>query len=131
MNNVVNQPLTVLGADEPTTKTIGFTCHEYLGSEIFLYKKEDHINGFDETKLIPITTESGLKKGDEILVPSLFGGYHKMVVKLDSHNVVYGEDKNHASVLRFGEDARNAWVSIGIINLRGISKLPLQNNGDK
>lgn len=114
--------LTVLAAD-PNTKPIGFVVREYMGTPVFLYPGED----FKEEDLIPITTRDGLKEGDEILIPGLMGGYHKMTVK-GSENGLSAEGERAIGVLAFGEDDRNAWICGGLINMRGITRLKVDTS---
>lgn len=114
--------IQVLAAD-PNHKPIGFTIREYMGTEVFLYPGEK----FTEKDLVPITIREGLKPGDEILIPGLFGGYHKMTIH-GSEKGLSARNEDLSAILAFGEDDRNAWVCGGLINNRGISRLRVNSS---
>jgi hypothetical protein len=100
---------------EPNPVKIGFKCYEYLGCEI---RKE----GVEEALL----KEDDIKEGDEILSPT-YHGYMRMVVHRSEDGSLYGEDPNGRwiSPLEFNKDDRHAWVSVGLINPRGLDRLKL------
>lgn len=105
--------ITVMSADDPNQRTVGFTMHERSGSTIC---KESAIN-------VPLNNEDDLKEGDEILVPGLMGGYYRMTVKRDEYGVVYADGDRMMAPLEFAEDDRASWVAVALINKMGLSKL--------
>ena len=118
------QELTVLPADPPR-KTLGFTIREFLGHEIYFRE------GFDPEDRQPITTKDGLKVGDEILVKALVPGYHIMTVEADKYGELSARSEEMMAVLKFGEDGRESWTCIGLVNLRGLKKLELKTEGNQ
>lgn len=97
-------------------RTLAFTVCQYEGVEVFPYKKADHPNGIDPKKLVPITVETDLKEGDEILVQSLFGGFDLMTARRDPKGVMRAMNENHIGLLSFGKDNRKCWICSGLIN---------------
>lgn len=132
------QELTVLPADNPEGRTIGFTCREYMGAEIHLYNgtpPERDENGW--VGLEPITDRDGTKISDKVLVHGLFGELFLMTVdrRMGDESfiaVTVREDGTPGGMmghLKFGEDDRNCWVCTGLFNLRAVRKLELSTDG--
>lgn len=111
--------LTVLSADEPKGKTIGFTVKEYLGTALYPI-----IDGKIGGEPVPMTEDlvvgrdytSGGLMGEDLL-----------------WTVGRGEDgelhltcgPSLIGCLERGGDDRNCWVVCGMINTRGLKKLAL------
>lgn len=113
--------ITVLPAD-PEKPAIGWTVQERSGFEVYLKPSAPPY-----IDLPPITEKDGLKAGDEILVPSIFGGtFLLMIVEKDEHGELYGSSNQLMAILEFGKDDRHAWVCDGLINTRGLEKLQLR-----
>jgi hypothetical protein len=110
--------LTVLSADnKPNQKPLGWVIKERNGVEV----TKDL-----ETKALIIERDA-LRIGDTIYVPGLLGGYHVLTIEAGDHE---GELRARSKegllgILEFGGDDRNAWICIGLVNLRGISKVEL------
>lgn len=112
----------ILSADEPSKKPLSWICQEYNGVEVYRYPGEV----FSKQDLAVISSKVELKEGDEILVPSLVGGFHKMLVKALTIFGANAEDDYLLANLEFAvEDGRNCWVCTGLINMRVLSKLSL------
>lgn len=123
----VKTGLTVLPADDVKQEKLGWTVREYLGCEVYPYKPD--AEGKLPPQLEPIKTEDGLKEGMQILVPSLVGGFHIMTV-MKEDNELYARGEKLMGALEFAkEDGRNAWVCVGLINMRGVEKLELRTDG--
>lgn len=98
--------LTVIGPDKPKPKEIGFTCHFVEGGEVFLFHNDDE--PFGPT----IPNDQDLVVGSTVLVPTLWGGYSKMVVTGEDR----AEDDFNVAVLFRSKDDRQCWVSDTMIN---------------
>jgi hypothetical protein len=99
--------------DKTEELKLNWTVREYIGCEIIKKGSEEPLKQLDDIKI-----------GDEILLP-LFNGYCEgKVVELSGKNG-YARSVNdvYGTVLEFGGDDRECWVSVGLINLRGIKKL--------
>ncbi len=109
--------ITILPADPPDSRKLGFTVWEYLGAEI---RKT-----LDGPALL---LESDVQVGDVVLVPGV-SGYHEMMVRKDGDQF-YAEthDGRWYSPLNFAEDDRGSWVSLGMINARGIRSLLVETS---
>lgn len=119
----VRTEIEVLGPDDPNKPTIGWMCYEQEGAEVYLFDRTVHGDGIVRDKLQTITARDGLTEGLEILVPSLFGGYHVMRVVIDQFGQPQAHNDTTGAILKFTEDDRKCWVSLGSINLKGIKKL--------
>jgi hypothetical protein len=109
--------LTVIPADDPKMRTIGWTVTERNGVTLF---KFDAAGGID---IRPLLSLADLVEGDEIAVAALTGGYHKMTVKKDEEGKLMGCNDSLLAILRFAEDDRKCWTCVGLINTRGLAKL--------
>jgi hypothetical protein len=110
----VRTEVTVLGPDDPNTKTVGWSCYERLGATIIK-------RGYPGEKL----REHDIAPGDEVLVPALSGGYHVMVVDRAADGKLFAQSvvSELLAALAFDIDA---WVCVGLINTRCIAKLELK-----
>lgn len=115
--------IEVLGPDDPNRPKLGFMCYEQEGAEVYLFDRAVHGDGLVRERLQTITARDGLTEGLEILVPSLFGGYHVMKVVIDEYGQPQAHNDTTGAILKFTEDDRKCWVSLGTINLKGIQKL--------
>jgi len=119
--------VTSLGPDDPNQKPIGFTVREYQGVEISKYDPNRvYLYGDKGWDLEPITEETALQPGEQILVPGPTGGLVVMTVEKDTYGVLSGKSDQLSALLEFGKDDRHAWVCIGLVNLRGIERLKLE-----
>lgn len=125
------EELRVLPADDPKGRTIGFTCREYNGVRIHRYdgatpERDDdgHWIGLE-----PITEQGGIKAGDKVLVHGLFGELYIMDVEANEHGTLHAKGERLTGILKFGEDDRNCWVCLGLVNLRGVTKMELMTDG--
>jgi hypothetical protein len=102
-------------------ETIGWTCQEYLGAEVYLLDEE-------EEQIIEkrLTNEDDLKPGTVIAAPTLLGGYVKATVASMEDGGLCWKDKYSLGFLTFNEDDRHCWVSGGAINLRGLARLNVE-----
>lgn len=110
--------LTVLPADEPNKPTIGWTMTERNGVQITKSPEAED----------PITDRDGIKVGDTVYVPAMFGeGHYVMKIEADDHGgELYARSEGGLlGILEFGADDRNAWTCIGLVNPRGVTKLSL------
>lgn len=92
---------------------IGFTCREYLGTEIVR----------DLETMAPITDRESLREGDVVYATWLEGGYIPLIVERDESERFIGKSRHLFAPLRFGEDDRKCWVAIGFINMKALEKL--------
>ena len=107
--------LTVLPAD-PEQKPIGFVCHEYMGARV--YKMLDGVPVEE-----PLKNRDDIRVGTELAVPALMGGYHVMTVEKDEYGQFTAKGGHLSAILRFGEDDRQCWVCVGLVNLGAVRKL--------
>lgn len=123
----VRTELTVLPADDPNRPPLNWVVKEYNGVPAYRYLPEYEENGFSSEDLKPLTAREDLKPGDQILIPALIGGYHRMTIEEGDGSLKDGtlmaKTGHSAAFLRFGEDDRKCWVATGMINLRGLAKL--------
>ena len=113
----VRTELTVLGADDPGQPTLGWTCQEYSGSEVFL------VDADNKVIRTPLTNESDLKPGIKVCVTTLFGDY-LMTIESDGHRLsAITDSKGTLALLEFDKDDRHCWTSPGAINLGAIKRL--------
>jgi len=129
----VRTELTVLPADEPGQKKIGWTVKEYMGFPIKTAPQglthEEAMNtgnwpeGFEPEI---ITEKDGIKEGDLILAPNL-SGWTVARVETTSEGKFAGlsQDKGWIYFLEFGQDDRKCWVCGGSGNLKAIQRLEL------
>jgi len=119
-------------------KAISWTCHERLGVEVHLYEEGREYQRDDQGHwlgLDPVTDESALKAGTEILVHGMFGELYRMTVEVDGHGELLARTRKPDGTcgglvgsLEFGKDDRGAWICIGLINTRGLKKLELSSD---
>jgi hypothetical protein len=105
--------LTVLSADDPKNRTLGFVIHERDG--VSLYPIIDGKIGKD-----PVPATEDLVVGRDYTACGLMGGSLLWTVGKDA----YGEftiscGPSLIGCLKRGKDERNCWVVIGMINTRG------------
>jgi hypothetical protein len=118
MSDPKRTEVTVLGPDDPKQKTIGFACYDRQGTTV--YRLDDDFRcGVAKN---PITRREDLHEGDEIVVAALTGGYHGMKIKEDEYGELQAEGEGLAALLKFGEDDRECWVCLALVNLQGIKK---------
>lgn len=123
----VRTELSVLEADGPTESKVGWTVRGYLGSEVYRHDLSVYSGGFvDVSKLSPITEESGLSDGDELMVRGI-AGFHLMRFTRESEGRGRAESGELSGLLEFGSDDRRAWVCTGLFNLRALKKLSLSS----
>ena len=109
-----------------------FQIREYQGTEVFKYRAADHPDHIHQERLLPLTQRGDLAPEDVILVPALVGGGYFLMTVKESPEGLQGEAQTRElcaeadkllAILRFGEDERNAWICVGLINKRGLEKL--------
>jgi hypothetical protein len=110
----VRTELTVLSADDPNQRTIGFVIREYNGTEV--YKADAHGT--------TLTNESDIKPGDKLHVQTLVGTYAMTAAK-DEYGVLYAETEPGGMFadLIFNKDDRHCWASTYAVNAKAIKKL--------
>jgi len=112
-NMPIRQDIEVLPADEPKQMKLGWTIFEQSGGSIYL------ANDLSEN---PISTRDGIKIGDEIIVPTLFGDIQMTVTELND-NEGTADSGYTLGLLEFGIDSRNCWTSSSAINKKCLNKL--------
>jgi hypothetical protein len=103
----IRTEITVLPADEPKERTIGWAVVERNGGEV--YKLDaDGIN---------LTNFSDLKKGDDVLVPTLFGYVQMKITKRSRiKKTATAESEGTLAWLEFSKDDRKCWTSSSSMN---------------
>lgn len=101
----VRTELTVLSADTPKDRTVGWTVTCYDGGEVYL-KDAEGVN---------LTTATSIKKGDKVIVPSLIG-YIEMTVTSRGKKKGRAESENTLAYLDFAKDERECWTSSMTVN---------------
>ena len=110
----VRTDITVLGPDDPKQKPIGFSMTERDGVEV--YKLDDDFRcGVARNTIGP----DDLKVGMEVVIPSVMGGYHGMVI-VEHEGKLQARGGGWAGVLQVAEDDRKTWVCVAMVNLRGV-----------
>ena len=97
--------IEVLPADDPKQIKLGFVIREYNGTTVYL--------AADETES-PIQTMDGIQIGDHIMVVTLIGTFHMIVLELkgDTGYACTTEPNNRFYAhLEFGKDERQCWTS--------------------
>jgi len=112
-NMPIRQEIEILPADESKQMKLGWTIVEQSGGSIYL------ANDINEN---PITTRDGIKIGDEIIVPTLFGIVQMTVTELNG-NEGTADSGYTLGLLEFGTDSRNCWTSSSSINKKCLNKL--------
>ena len=97
-NIPVRTEITVLPADPPGRESIGWTCREYHGTEVF---KE----GADE---VPLTKKEDIQPGDKLIVTTLVGRYLMTAVLEDGE--LRADSEGLIADLVFDSDDRHCWV---------------------
>jgi len=94
-------------------KNIGWTIENYYsGAEITKPGSPE-----------PLTKESDLQVGDEIIVPTLFGS-HNGTVEKDSYGKLYAKiGESLVADLYFGTDDRKCWITLSTINVRALKNV--------
>ncbi len=133
----VRTEITVLSADDCNQAKIGLPMYEVNGVEVHKYVEgsepsRDEVGRWQG--LESIGDREGIKPGDQILVPDLFGDLLIMRVEADQHGVLSARSQKEdgtpgglVAILAFGEDDRDCWACTGLINLKGIEKLELSS----
>lgn len=115
--------IEVIPGDDPNRPKLGWMCYEQRGAEVYLFDRAVHGDGIVRERLQTITAKDGLTEGLEILVPSLFGGYHVMKVVIDQFGQPQAHNDTTGAILEFSKDDRHCWVSLGTINLKALQKV--------
>lgn len=121
----IRSEITILGADEVKTSTLGWVCQEYSGGEVY---------GFDVNDCLvetPLTQKSDMCPGRKISVPTLFGYVVMEVVDQDGKLVAMTTTKGTLANLEFSRDDRLCWTSSYAVNLKGIKKHSLSTIENK
>lgn len=116
----IRQEITVLPADEPTDRKIGFIVKEYIGSEVY----KDLTPGPDGNP-VPLRKKGkkeDLQEGD---IAYAWGGDVKFQVYRGDHGILHGRTGNYTVILEFAKDDRKAWVAGAIVNMKALKKLEL------
>lgn len=117
----VRSEVTVLPADEPKDKPLGWKCDIREGCEIYRSLETQEM----------ITTRDGLKPGDVVYAMSLVGGYYETTIYQKDDGELQGKSGEHTLVfLRFLDDPEvddraPVWITWGAANTRGLRKLEL------
>lgn len=110
--------LTVIPADDPQQRTLGWKVTERDGVTLFKFDAE---GGIDKR---PLTNQDDVQPGVRLAVASLFGGFIPMTVEQDKETEgLVARGGNLLAILRFAEDDRACWTCVGMINMRGLKKL--------
>lgn len=128
----VRTELTVLPADDPEQRQIGWVVKEYSGVSVGrgpagltaeeILANPDTLMGFE---LVPIT--DALRVGDVVLFGGLFGGWHVCTIQEGTGGdpIAVSPSGDFVGFLAFGEDDRNCWACIGGGNLKALQRLNL------
>ncbi len=108
--------LTVLPADDPPQKKIGFVCYELQGCEI-----SKTLGG------APVPGSETLAEGSTIYAPGMFGGWHELTIRYGADGKPHGDGGTMAVLSRTKEDdpRGDVWVCIGLVNKQAIKKLEI------
>lgn len=108
---------TVLGPDDPTAKRLGWTMQELQG--VTVYKLDDDFRCGTGQNTIK---KDEIQVGMEIAIPAM-RGYFVGKVAQNEYGEFYANVLHWRAVLEVAQDERDCWVSIALINMRGIAKL--------
>jgi hypothetical protein len=105
--------LTVLPADDPNQRTIGWVVREYNGTEVF--KADAHGTA--------LKNESDIQVGDKLHVQTLVGTY-VMIATRDEYGVLFAQTEPGGMFadLQFNKDDRHCWASTYAVNAKAIKK---------
>lgn len=122
--------LTVLAADDPNKKQIGWQCYELTGTDVYRIPdgQEPSLELVKPNHLL--TREDDLKAGMHLLIHDLFGWCHG-IIQDDGRTCVSSTGQtlfclqfvNDRPALPDGTEAPPRWVCIGSANLAGLRKL--------
>lgn len=101
---------------------VGWTVREYRGGAE-VYRVVD-----GKTVEEPISDRDGLKAGDVVACPSLFG-YFAAKIEVFSDGRVTATNGNHMGILEFDRDDRHCWTCAGTVNLAGLKRLHPSKEG--
>ncbi len=110
-------PLTHVSRFPPPAADAKFTVQEFRGMTIYRHPAEPAPWPGEREMILE---RDALKAGDQVLVPGLTGGLIPMTIHATEDERLMAKSEHLMAVLEFGEDARNAWVCTGLINLRGV-----------
>jgi len=100
--------------------TISFLVREYIGSYVHLDR-----GPLSENELKPLTELEDLQDGSLVLVRAHSGHYRMTVKEEGGRLIAYSGDLQ--ALLEFGQDDRKAWISTGVINMKGLKKLEVSS----
>lgn len=129
--------LTVLKADDPGTRTIGFKVYELTGTNIYRPPGEFPTDPqWAEMVMVPenlITTKDGLREGEELLVQGLWGLCRGTVVFEDgepshliSGDTIFVIDFVNDRKCEHDPDAPPRWVCCGSGSLKAFQKMEVK-----
>lgn len=115
----VRTELTVLPADDPGNRTIGWIVREYNGTEVY---KADAPGTL-------LLNESDIQVGDKLHVQTLVGTY-LMIAYRDEYGVLQAQTETGGMFadLKFNTDDRHCWVSTFAVNAKAVKKLTVTRN---
>ena len=105
----IRHDLTVLPADQPGRKPVGFMFQQYSGGEVFKEK-----GAF-------LTKESDLCPGDRVWVPTLIGTI--LMTVIDTDEGLMAESGSTLADLEFDQDDRHCWTSSMAFNKKALERI--------
>lgn len=115
----IRTELTVIPADS-NKKSIGWTCREYLGAEIYLLNL---LEGEIKPIETPLSKKEDLYPGLHVYVPTLFD-YFIGIVQDDLKSAL-SENGNLSATLEFDTDDRHCWTTSLTINVGAMKRLKI------
>lgn len=105
--------VTVLPADDPDQKPIGFSVNMRHGVEVYRFASDGSV---DET---PLRGYEDITDGTKLAVLGFSGGFHPMTVERSVSGFT-ASNENLSAILQFDTDDRHCWITTGLVNMRAI-----------